>query len=62
MTVNVPLFRIPLLFASVSEPEETVRLAPLAIVMVLAVATPVTIGKKAKVGLIRGRLSPQECQ
>ena len=35
---------MPVLFANVSEPAETVRLAPLAIVIVLAVDAPVTFG------------------
>jgi hypothetical protein len=43
-TVNVPLLVSPESFAIVSEPEEIVRLAPLAIVIVLAVDAPVTFG------------------
>jgi hypothetical protein len=44
LAVNVPLLVMPALDAIVSAPEETVRLAALAIVIVLAVDAPVTFG------------------
>jgi hypothetical protein len=44
LMVNVPLLVTPALFAIVSEPAEIVRLAPLAIMIVLAVDAPETFG------------------